>query len=72
MSTTENTNYIILTPKEAAEKLRCSSAMVLKLSRTGELPCVRYGRKVGILESDLIKFIEVSRYPKPRALTNAR
>ncbi len=72
-TTTEtNTNFIILTPQEAADRLRCSAALVYKLSNLGQLPCVRIGRKVGILETDLNKFIEVNRYPQPKVFRHAR
>jgi hypothetical protein len=46
--------------------------LVYKLSQLGHLPSVRIGRKIGILESDLIKFVELNRYPQPKALTHAR
>lgn len=73
MTTTDNNlNFTILTAQEAAERLRCSAALVYKLSQLGQLPSVRIGRKIGILESDLIKFVEVNRYPQPRALTHGR
>ncbi|MCG2786087.1 MAG: helix-turn-helix domain-containing protein [Anaerolineae bacterium] len=64
--------FKILKPQEAADRLRCSAALVYKLSQLGHLPSVRIGRKIGILESDLIKFVELNRYPQPRALTHAR
>ncbi|MCX6082030.1 MAG: helix-turn-helix domain-containing protein [Chloroflexi bacterium] len=72
MATTDTTPFTILTPKEAADRLRISAAMVYKLSQLGQLPSVRIGRRIGILESDLNKFVEVSRYPQPRALPNVR
>lgn len=73
MTTTDNNlNFTILTAQEAADRLRCSAALVYKLSQLGQLPSVRIGRKIGILESDLVKFVEVNRYPQPRALTHAR
>lgn len=73
MTTTDNnTDFTILTAQEAAERLRCSAALVYKLSQLGQLPSVRIGRKIGILESDLIKFVEVNRYPQPRVLSHAR
>jgi excisionase family DNA binding protein len=73
MTTTDNnTDFTILTAQEAAERLHCSAALVYKLSQQGQLPSVRIGRKIGILESDLIKSVEVNRYPQPRALTHAR
>lgn len=70
----ENTQaeFKILKPQEAADRLRCSAALVYKLSQLSQLASVRIGRKIGILESDLIKFVEVNRYPQPRALTHAR
>lgn len=72
MTTTDTTPFTILTPKEAADRLRISAAMIYKLSQLGQLPSVRIGRRIGILESDLIKYVEINRYPQPKALPNAR
>jgi excisionase family DNA binding protein len=72
MATTDAPTFTILTPAEVAKRLRISSGMVYKLSQLGQLPCVRIGRRLGILESDLNKYVEINRYPQPKALSNGR
>ena len=44
----------LLTVKEAADKLERMSPYILrKMIKSGELPCVRYGRKIFIREDVL-------------------
>ncbi|PJB68570.1 MAG: hypothetical protein CO094_00680 [Anaerolineae bacterium CG_4_9_14_3_um_filter_57_17] len=68
----DSNDFVVLKPQEVAQRLRCSAALVYKLSQLGQLPSVRIGRKVTILESDLIKFVEINRYPQPGPLTHDR
>jgi excisionase family DNA binding protein len=60
----------LVTAQEAATRLRVSPAMVYKLSHLGQLPFIRIGRRIGILESDLDKFFEINRYPQSRVFIN--
>ena len=71
-STHQQVEFVILKPNDAAERLRCSSAQIYKLSKSGLLPHVRIGRNIGILESDLVKFIVSNRYPKPKGSNHVR
>lgn len=68
----DSKELIILKPQEAAKRLRCSAAQIYKLSNSGQLPHIRIGRNIGILESDLTNFILINRYPKPKAHHNVR
>ena len=43
----------LLTPEEAARLLRATPYWVTERARRGEIPCVRVGRKVAFLRSDL-------------------
>ena len=61
-------NFQILTTQEAAERLRVSLGLIYKLSQNGQLPSVRIGRRIGILEADLNHFIEVNRRPQAQPL----
>ncbi len=50
----------ILTQKEVAERMRCSSKYVASLRQAGLLPATRYGRRWLYKESDINEFIEKS------------
>jgi excisionase family DNA binding protein len=43
----------LLTPKEAAHLLRATPYWVTRKARDGVLPCVRVGRRIAFLRSDL-------------------
>ena len=43
----------LLTPEEAARLLRATPYWVTKRARKGQIPCVRVGRKIAFLRSDL-------------------
>ncbi len=46
-----------LTPKEAARKLRISRTKMYQLLRQGDIPSVRIGRRILILEEELTNWL---------------
>lgn len=48
----------LLRMQEVAETLQISAAKAYQLAKSGELPCVKFGRSVRVREEDLEKFIE--------------
>jgi excisionase family DNA binding protein len=53
-----NANSALLKPQDVAQRLKISRAMAYKLLTIGELPSVRIGRIVRVLESDLEAYIQ--------------
>jgi len=47
----------ILLPEEVAELLRSSRKKVLCHARAGKLPCLRFGREVRFLRSDIVEHV---------------
>lgn len=52
------TTLVLLTQRETAEKLRCSSHNVGYMRRSGIIKGIRYGNKWLYRESDIDNFIE--------------
>ena len=49
----------LLTKKEVAKMLKVSESMVYRLTRRGELPAIRAGKRfTRVWKSDVIKFLE--------------
>jgi len=51
----------LLTCQQAAELLAVKTAWVYDAARTGRLPCIRVGRNVRLLRSDLEHFVAQQR-----------
>jgi excisionase family DNA binding protein len=47
----------ILLPEEVADILRSSRKKVLSHARAGKLPCLRFGREVRFLRSDIVEHV---------------
>lgn len=47
----------ILLPEEVADILRSSRKKVLSHARSGKLPCLRFGREVRFLRSDIAEHV---------------
>lgn len=59
MNTEETTtDDQLLTPQEAAEKLRVSTDWLYRAARREEFPCVRMGRLVRFRRSDVLDRIQ--------------
>ncbi len=57
-STPKRTWEPLLTPIEAAERLRCHPKTALRLARAHRLPAVRLGKHWRFRESDLIAWVD--------------
>lgn len=55
---------LLLTVKEAAEKLRLGRSLTYRLIQTGELPSVKVGGARRVLVRDLDRFVEALRASK--------
>jgi excisionase family DNA binding protein len=51
----------LLTPAQAAELLAVRRSWVYDAARQGELPCIRVGRHVRFLRSDLERWVSAHR-----------
>jgi excisionase family DNA binding protein len=51
----------LLTPAQAAKLLAVRTSWVYDAARTGQLPCVRVGRHVRFLRSDLERWVSSQR-----------
>lgn len=48
---------LLLTTREAAAALRISERTLFTLTKTGQIPCVRFGRSVRYAPADLQRWI---------------
>ena len=53
----------VYTVPEVAEHLKLSKSKVYAMVKAGKIPCIRIGRNVRILESDLVEWIEAKHKP---------
>src|SRR3954465_340028 len=60
----------LLTPAQAAELLAVRRSWVYDAARTGQLPCVRVGRHVRFLRSDLRRWASSQRAGRPPLATS--
>ena len=56
----------LLTPADAAGLLVVKTSWIYEAVRDGRLPCVRIGRHIRFLRSDLERFVEKQREGRPR------
>lgn len=56
----------LLTPADAAQLLVVKTSWIYEAVRDGRLPCVRIGRHIRFLRSDLERFVDEQRDGRPR------
>ena len=56
----------LLTPADAAQLLVVKTSWIYEAVRDGRLPCVRIGRHIRFLRSDLERFVDKQRDGRPR------